>query len=137
MIGVGLRKLAKDYMHIWDADSEGMLDIYADKNLIVEYTHAAKMEGVEAYKIFLQNTYASFPDLKINLGEVICNKKESSITVFWNFSGTHQNNALFGVAPSGKVISINAMTVLTVKKGKVIHEKGIIDNLSMLMQLNA
>ncbi len=137
MIGVGLQKLAKDYMHIWDANSEGMLDIYADKELIVEYTHMPRIEGVEAYKSFLQGTYSSFPDIQITLGEVICNKKENSITLYWNYAGTHQNNTLFGVAPSGKRVVVNGMTVLTVKKGKVIREKGIIDNLSLLMQLNA
>ena len=131
-----LRKRADNYMQIWNADSEGLLDVYADENLIVEYTHFKRLEGVEAYKKFLQATYKSFPDLKVDVSEIIPNKKDSSAIVFWNYIGTHQNDAIFGVEPSGKEIGVNGMTFLKFKDKKVVYEKGMLDNLSLLMQLN-
>lgn len=136
MIKFGLKRLADNYMQIWNADSEGLLDIYAEPSLLVEYTHLQPIEGIAQYKSFLQTTYRTFSNLKVNIGEIITNKKEDSITVFWSFSGIHRENVLFGVQPSGKEVSVNAMTVLTVKKGKVVREKGIMDNLSLLMQLH-
>lgn len=132
----GLRKKADNYMQIWSADSEGLLDIYAVEDLVVEYTHLPKIEGIESYKKVLQSTYQSFPDLKIHIDEIFVNKKENSVTVFWNYTGTHQNNQLFGVQPSGKKIAVNGMSWLQFEDNKVVHEKGIVDNLSLLMQLN-
>lgn len=123
-------------MQIWNADSEGLLDIYADKNLTVDYTHTGRMEGIENYKRFLQATYSSFPDMKVHINDIIANKKDESVTVFWNFTATHQNNRLFGVEPNGTPIKVSGMSFLKFKDKKVVHEQGIIDNLSLLMQLN-
>jgi len=136
MLNFGLRKLADNYMQIWNAESEGLLDIYADPALQVEYTHFDGIcNGIEDYKKILQSTYRSFPDMEVTITDILPNKKDGSVTLFWNYSGTHQNTPLFGVNPSGKKISVNAMTVLKIKDEKVIYEKGIIDNLSLLMQL--
>lgn len=123
-------------MQIWNADSEGLLDIYADEELMVEYTHLQKIEGIEAYKKVLQSTYHSFPDMQMKIDEIIVNKKDNSATVFWSYTATHQNDKIFGVEPSGKKIMLNGMTYLKFENNKVIHEKGILDNLSLLMQLN-
>lgn len=123
-------------MQIWNADSEGLLDIYADDDLVVEYTHFERLEGVEVYKQFLQATYKSFPDLKVNVAQVIPNKKDSSAIVFWNYTGTHKNDPIFGVQPAGKEIGVNGITFLKFKDKKVVYEKGMLDNLSLLMQLN-
>lgn len=136
MLNFGMRKLVDNYMKVWTADSEGLLDIYADEDLVVEYTHLNKIEGKEAFKGFLRHFYQSFPDVDVQLLEVVPNKKDNSITVFWNYTGTHQNIPLFGVQPQGKKITVNAISLLRIKNGKVVHEKGIIDNLSLLMQLN-
>src|SRR5699024_4573090 len=132
----GKKRIADNYMQIWYADSEGMLDIFADKNLTVEYTHFEKIEGIENYKTFLKSFYHSFPDLKVDVAEIFLNKKDDSATVFWNYSGTHQNDKIFGVEPADKKIVVNAMSYLKFKNKKVIYEKGIVDNLSLLMQLN-
>lgn len=123
-------------MQIWNTESEGLLDIYADEELIVEYTHIQRIEGVSDYKKFLQSHSQSFPDAKVTVGEIHTDKKNEKVTLFWNFSGTHQKHTLFGVMPSGKPISVNGMTLLTIKDKKVVKEKGILDNLSLLMQLN-
>src|SRR5690625_7208536 len=107
-----LRKLADNYMQIWNADSEGLLDIYADPEIVIEYTHLNKIEGVENYKKFLQTIYHSFPDLKVNVVEVEPNKKDQSAVVYWNYTCTHTKDIIFGVQPSGKQIAINGISFL-------------------------
>lgn len=136
MLFNSLKRLADNYMQIWNAQSEGLLDIYAIEDLVVEYTHFKRIEGRNNYKTFLQNTYESFPDMKVTVADLFVNKQQENVTVFWNFSGTHQKNLLFGVEPNGKSISVNGMSLLKIKDKKIVLEKGIIDNLSLLMQLN-
>lgn len=124
-------------MEIWSGNSEGLLDIYADPELIVEYTHFEKIEGIAQYKKFLQTTYQSFDQLEIHINEVVSNKKKESVIVFWNYTGIHRNHPIFGVQPSGKKVAVNGITFLQFQNNKVVHEKGMIDNLSLLMQLNS
>lgn len=130
-----LKKLAKRYMKVWTANSQGLLDIYADDDLVVEYTHFEKLEGKDNYKTMLRETYHFFPDIDVRCSKVIPNKKESSVTIFWNYYGTHQNGQLFGINPQNQKVNVNAMTVLRIEDKKVIHEKGIVDNMSLFMQL--
>lgn len=136
MLFNNLKRLADNYMQIWNANSEGLLDIYASPDLVVEYTHINPIKGVEDYKKFLQNTYQTFPDLKVNIMDIYPDKKQGNITVFWNYSGTHKKHPLFGVMPTGKKIAVNGMSFLQIKDKKVVLERGMIDNLSLLMQLN-
>ncbi len=135
MNAYALKKLAKNYMNIWTADSQGLLDIYADPDLVVEYTHFNKIEGVAAYKQMLKTTYNFFPDIDIRITEIIPNKKKKNITLFWSYKGTHKNGLLFGIKPQNKEVVVNGMTVLEVEKRKVVREKGIVDNMSLFMQL--
>lgn len=124
-------------MQIWNADSEGLLDIYASSDLTVEYTHAKPIHGTEDYKRFLRAMYHSFPDMKVLIGELKVDKKNNNVTVFWSYSGTHQHDKIFGVEPMNKKVTVNGMTFLEFANNKVVTEKGIIDNLSLLMQLNS
>src|SRR5690625_135539 len=131
-----LRKLADNYMQIWNADSEGLLDIYADPEIVIEYTHLNKIERVENYKKFLQTIYHFLPDLKVNEFEVVANKKDQGAVVFLNYTVTNKKDIIFGFQPSGKQIAINGISFLKFKNRKIIYEKGMLVNLSLLMQLN-
>ncbi|NBC64512.1 MAG: hypothetical protein GVY07_02460 [Bacteroidetes bacterium] len=53
----------------------------------------------------------------------------------WHYSGTHENGNLFGVESSGKKVTVKGMTLLKFQNGKIVEEKGIVDNLSLMMQL--
>lgn len=133
-----LKNIATEYMHIWSAENADLLDKYADENIAVDYTHFEKAyEGISNYKSMLEMTYGFFPDLKITIKNLIPNEAEQMVTVEWQYDGTHKNGNLFGVESSGKKISVSGITILEIKNGLVTKEKGIVDNLSMIMQLGA
>ncbi len=131
-----LENLATNYMQIWSVGNENLLDKFADEKLIAEYTHFERpYTGILEYKLMLKMTYDFFPDLKINLKNLISNETDKSVTVFWEYSGTHKNGNLFGVESSNKAVKINGITLLETDNGLVVKEKGIVDNLSLIMQL--
>lgn len=133
-----LKKLATDYMKIWSVGNENLLDNFADKKLIVDYTHFQRpYEGILDYKLMLRMTYYYFPDLKINLKNIIPNQTNKSVTVFWEYIGTHKNGNLFGIESSNKKVKVKGITSLEIDNGLVVKEKGIVDNLSLLIQLGA
>lgn len=123
-------------MQIWSVGNEHLLDKFADENLVAEYTHFERAyQGILEYKSMLKMTYGFFPDLKIHLKNLIPNQTNNSVTVFWEYSGTHKNGNLFGIESSNKEVNVNGITLLEVKNGLVVKEKGIVDNLSLIMQL--
>ena len=131
-----LEKLATNYMQIWSVGNENLLDNYADEKLIAEYTHFERpYKGISEYKLMLKMTYDYFPDLKIYLKNIIPNHTNKSVTVFWEYSGTHKNGNLFGVESSNREVKVNGVTLLETDNGLVIKEKGIVDNLSLIVQL--
>lgn len=133
-----LKNIATGYMQIWSAENADLLDKYADENITVDYTHFEKpYEGISNYKSMLEMTYDFFPDLKITIKNLIPNEAEQMVTVEWKYDGTHKNGNLFGVESSGKKISVSGITILEIKNGLVTKEKGIVDNLSLIMQLGA
>ena len=133
-----LKNIAAEYMQIWSAGNADLLDKYADENILADYTHFENpYKGTADYKSMLEMTYDFFPDLKITIEKLIANEGEEKVTVEWKYDGTHKNGNLFGVESSGKKISVSGITVLEIKNGLVKKEKGIVDNLSLIMQLGA
>ena len=133
-----MKKLCSDYMKIWNAGEEDLLDEFANKDLNVNYTHFEKTyNSIDDYKAMLKQTHEFFPNLSITLEDIIPSKNGNSATIIWKYSGTHENGNLFGVESSGKNVAVSGITLLKFYDGKVKEEKGIVDNLSLLMQLGA
>mgnify|MGYP006431824085 FL=1 len=133
-----MKSIASEYMKIWSAGNADLLDKYADANIVADYTHFEKpYKGITDYKSMLEMTYDFFPDLRITINNMILNESEQKVTVEWKYDGTHKNGNLFGVESSGEKISVSGITILEIENGLVIKEKGIVDNLSLVMQLGA
>jgi predicted ester cyclase len=134
MQGKDPEKIAMDYMQVWNAGNENILDTLASKHLEVSYTHFEKVyKGIDAYKEALRTTYSYFPDIRINVREVFL--AGDTATVIWTYTGTHKSGNLFGFEPSGTPVNVSGITILEIAEGLVSTEKGIVDNLALLMQL--
>lgn len=113
-----------------------MLDKYADKNLVIDYPHFEKsFSGIAECKSMLEATYSFFPDISIKVGKTIPNPEDNSVTLVWEYTGTHKQGNLFGTEPSGRKVSVRGMTLLEFANGKVVRETGIVDNFGLLKQL--
>lgn len=129
-----ITNLATEYMQVWSAGQEDLLHQYASSGVEVEYTHFDKIyRGIEEYKEMLMMTHSYFPDMVISVNDVI--PAANRATVDWTYSGTHQSGNLFGVEASGKTVRVHGLTVIDFQEGKVIKEKGLVDNLALMMQL--
>jgi predicted ester cyclase len=91
------------------------------------------VEGVDRFKDILRQTHHSFPDLQITLDRMVAEGER--VVVWWTYVGTHQREVLFGVEPSGKRVKVSGITEYRIINGQVIEERGIVDNLGLMMQL--
>jgi steroid delta-isomerase-like uncharacterized protein len=131
-----VKTIARDFMQAWSVGGENIVDTLAAPNLTVFYSHfPAPIQGVEQFKEILRQTHASFPDLKLTVQAVL--GEGDQFVVHWRYQGTHQKGEVFGIQPRGQPVSVSGITFLRVNNGKVVEERGIVDNFSLLQQLKA
>jgi steroid delta-isomerase-like uncharacterized protein len=131
-----VRGIAERFIHAWSTGNSGIIDELASPDLRVMYTHFPQpYEGPAGFKQLLAQTFAAFPDMNITVEEVI--PAGNRAVVRWFYNATHQDGEIFGVEASGKEVRVSGITVYEIMNGKVVRENGIVDNLSLAMQLGA
>ena len=91
------------------------------------------VSGVEAVKLFNQQTRAAFPDLQLTVDEVI--GEGDKVVVRWTMRGTHLGEMRGGIAPTGKPFVVTGTTTNRVANGKIAEAWGNIDLLGLMLQL--
>ena len=76
--------------------------------------------GREEFKRIVQTYREAFPDLTITVHETVT--EGDKIAYRWEMTGTHQG-AYEGIAPTGRRATVSGMTFLTLRDGKVVHDR--------------
>lgn len=128
--------LARRFIQAWNAGQRQVVDELAAEDLTVSYTHFPEpFHGPEAFKEMLAQTHRSFPDLTIQVNEIVAG--EDQAVVHWTYRGTFQDGEMFGVEASGQSVEVEGMTRYHIAEGKIQREHGIVDNAGLMMQLGA
>ena len=88
--------------------------------------------GIDGCKALVSGYRAVFPDIHFTIEKQV----ESSDTVVshWRCVGTHRGD-LMGVAPTGKRIEVEGITILDLRNGKIRSGTTIYDALGMMHQI--
>ena len=90
--------------------------------------------GPEAYARNVTRYLTAFPDLKFTVLDLIA--ENDKVVACWNISGTHQGE-LRGIAPTGKKISVDGITVNQLANGKIMDSFVSWDVWGLMQQLGA
>jgi steroid delta-isomerase-like uncharacterized protein len=90
--------------------------------------------NLDSMKEFFEEFTACFPDMEMEIIDSIVNQNQAAY--FYQIRGTHQKDFL-GIPAKGNWVSFDAMIMLTVKDGKVIHARGVSDKMTFFHQLRA
>ncbi len=86
-------------------------------------------EGVKQnFSLFL----AAFPDLRIDLADVI--GEENQVAVRMTLHGTH-NGVFFGIAPTSKRVAVTGIHIYRIADGTIVEHWANNDDLGLLQQL--
>lgn len=91
-----------------------------------------QVQGPEGIKTIIRNIAESLPDLKITIHDIV--QEPGKIGVRAELSGTHRG-ALFGIAATGKQVSIRLHEFHTIKDGRLTTTWHLKDWLGLLSQL--
>jgi predicted ester cyclase len=119
---------------IYEAVNTGNLDLL-DKYVAADYVeHSEGWQGVEPFKQQISVFRAAFPDLHVELLEVVRDgDRFGSRSVI---TGTHSGD-LMGMPPTGRQISVEAVDLGTIANGQARERWGGLNMYSLLTQLGA
>jgi steroid delta-isomerase-like uncharacterized protein len=124
--------IAREYLEAWNRrDWETFRGVLDD-----QYTYTGGdgqlQRGPEAGLAVGQMFATAFPDGRIEIQHV--HTAGDTATTEFIGRGTHDGD-LMGVAPTGRQMSINVCTILTVRNDKIVSEREYMDMLTMMQQL--
>ena len=124
--------VAREYLEAWNRrDWKTFREVLDDE---VTYTggDGQLQRGPEASMAVGQMFATALPNGRIDIREV--HSAGDTAIVEFTGSGTHTGD-LMGIAPTGRQMSINVCTVLTVRGGKIVSEREYMDMAHIMRQL--
>ena len=95
---------------------------------------AEPMRGPAGYLAIIGMMRSGFPDIQWTLEEMIA--EDDKVAARFTMRGTHRGT-FFGVPPTGKTITVQAMNFYRLSHGQFIEERGQPDLLGLLQQIGA
>ncbi|HUA05150.1 MAG TPA: ester cyclase [Solirubrobacteraceae bacterium] len=101
----------------------------------VEYNPRPGQEpGIEGYKGGILMLRAAFPDLRLELHEILAEGDRTAVR--YTLHGT-QEGELMGLPASGQRVASDGMVFARFEDGKVVERWGVQDMLTLLQQIGA
>ncbi len=125
--------------HLYELINAGDIDGFGNQlaDGFVEHDEAPGMEPTkEGVKQLFRTYRASFPDLRMNLEEVL--PSGDKVVGRIRATGTHTGEAFMGLPAGGKSVDVQLIDITRFDEDGLAHEHwGVFDALSMMQQLGA
>jgi len=123
------------YEEVWNKRRlEVAVELIAPSHAVQLFDAADSGVGPEAYARNVTQFVRAFPDLKFTVMDMVAEKNK--VVAFWNISGTHKGE-FRGIAPTGKKVSIDGITINHLANGKIMDSYVSLDMWGMMQQLGA
>jgi steroid delta-isomerase-like uncharacterized protein len=129
------KRLVRDITDvIWSGrDLDRIAEFYAP-DFVGDYRPYALREGHAGVRAMVEGAWTAFPDYHEEVHELIA--EGDRVVIHLTISGTQQGQ--WGPLPAtGKRAAFDEIVILQIRDGKVLRQRGIVDNLSALRQLGA
>jgi predicted ester cyclase len=119
---------------IWNGrDLSRIAECYAP-DFVGDYRPYALREGHAGVRAMVEGAWTAFPDYHEEVHELIA--EGDRVVVHLTISGTQRGQ--WGPLPAtGKRVAFDEIVILRIRDGKVLGQRGIVDNLWALRQLGA
>ena len=94
--------------------------------------HTFGSQGLEAYKQFFSTVHRAFPDMHVEVHDMI--SEGDLVAARVTYSGTHQGEFV-GVPATGRRVEVSGVDFLRMRDGRQAEHWGGVDMASLLQQL--
>lgn len=126
-----LRQYVKE---VWDEGNVSAVDQFLAPNYKRHRSATTEPLNRESQKQLLANFRDAFPDAQLTIEEIIA--EDNRVAFRSIIRATHQGE-LFGIAPTGKAVTISLVDVIHIKNGEFVEQWGGPDLLDLVQQLGA
>jgi predicted ester cyclase len=128
------KQLVRDITEqIWNQHRIEAIPKFYAEDYVVDYRPYVPMRhGHQAVRGMVERAFAAFPDYHEELHDLIA--EGDTVVARLTISGT-QNGTWGTLPPTGKRASFEEMVMLKFRGGKVVWQRGVVDNLGALRQL--
>ena len=129
------KAVMRRFWEVWERGDIDRLDELLAPDY-VNHTLAAPdlPPGPEGVKEVVSMFRSGMPDLRVVIEDMIA--EDDRVATRYALEGTHGGD-LFGVAPTGRHLTIKSMTVERLSEGKIVEHWRVTDELDMMRQLGA
>ena len=129
------KAIMRRFWAVWEQGNVDLLDELLAPEYINHTLAAPDLPpGPEGVKEVVSMFRSGIPDLRVVIEDMIA--EDDKVATRYALEGTHKGD-LFGVAPTGRHLSIKSMTVERLSEGKIVEHWRVTDELDMMRQLGA
>jgi len=122
--------LVSELVAAWNAhDPARAAALYAPDYAGLDIGEAGAQHGPRAIEAALARYVGAFPDLHVAAHEVVIQGDRAAVA--WTARGTHRG-ALLHIPPSGRVVTVRGMSLLTVERHRIARALSIWDVAGLL-----
>ena len=113
-------------------DAGTLVNDYADDAVIESPLAGGTTHGLEQIKQVFQTYFVAFPDLGMDVGEVLVDGQRAAVMA--TFTGTDRGGFM-GMPPTGRQVTIPMVFLYEFKDGKIIRDRRVYDFTGLLIQV--
>jgi predicted ester cyclase len=125
------KDIIRRYQDAYNSNDLNVLDEVLDANWTTNGWPDVMPQTIEAAKELYQVLLASFPDLHYETLDLIA--EGDKVVQHWKMCGTFKGE-IFGVAPTGEVMSADGISIYRIAAGKIVDHVAFADDLGFWEQ---
>ena len=124
------------FEQVWNQGDEATIDALCAKDVIGygQAEHGADIHGAEQFKQLWRGFRSAFSEIYVEIQDTI--EQGDRVVARWTMTMKH-SGAFMGIAPTGKVVSVNGTSIQRLAGGQIIAGWDNWDQLGLLVQLGA
>ena len=121
------------WSEVWNARRLDLIEELYAQDFVADYRPTAPLRhGHEGIRGMVERAWIAFPDFHENLEDMIAEGDKVAVRV--TITGTHLG-PMGALAPTGRKVSFEEMLIERFVGGRVVWQRGIPDNRTLLTQL--
>ena len=119
---------------IWNGRQYEKIEEYFADDFVADYSPAFVRRGRHHVRDAVERAHATFEGFREEVKTIVAD--DDRVVIHFTITGTHVGQ--WGPLPAtGKAVAFDEIVIMTVRDGKVVHQAGVIDNLTALRQVGA
>jgi predicted ester cyclase len=117
---------------IWNGGQLDKIPVYYAEDVVIDYSPQPVRQGHAALREAVQRAHAGFEGFQEEVKTIVAD--DERVVVHFTIKGRH--TGMWGPLPAtGKTVAFDEIVIMTVRDGKVVHQAGVVDNLTGLRQV--